>query len=302
LTSAWSADSDVADAPAVVQPAVASDSRALRFLIVGAVIAAYIVLGIVLRLNTYEYQLLGVPILVAFQLGIQRQPFRALWVRSAPPLRLDARFVVLWVVVGLVPAYDAVSALGQRDAVSAAFYATAIAGAFGLAYALRAMRVQTVWQLVLCVLTVSAIGILPSTLSLLLPHLIHLHIASANAAAGATTAQRLRGGAGAFLLLPVGFMVEEVFFRGALDTYLHRGERGTGWLSAIYVSALWGLWHLPGQSLAFGHLLSTVVGLLVAQIAIGVPLSLWWRKSGNLTVPDTAHALLEVARAIIGGG
>ena len=84
--------------------------------------------------------------------------------------------------------------------------------------------------------------------------------------------------------------------------YLRRSELGTGWLSAIFASALWGLWHLPGQSIAPGHLASTVVGLLVAQIAVGVPLSMWWRKSGNLTVPDTAHALLEVARAVIGGG
>lgn len=50
---------------------------------------------------------------------------------------------------------------------------------------------------------------------------------------GAAAARR----SGEFLLLPVGFMVEEVFFRGALDTCLHRGEQGTGWLSAIFVSA-----------------------------------------------------------------
>jgi len=36
--------------------------------------------------------------------------------------------------------------------------------------------------------------------------------------------------------------------------------KGTGWLSAVFVSALWGLWHLPGQgavtiwaSLGFHH-------------------------------------------------
>ena len=107
-----------------------------------------------------------------------------------------------------------------------------------------------------------------------------------------------RGGA-RFLLGPVGFVVEEVFFRGGLDTYLHRGEEGTGWLSAIYVSALWGLWHLPGQAAPAGGLLGTIVALLVAQIAVGVPLSLWWRKSGNLTVTDTTHALLQAFRAIL---
>jgi membrane protease YdiL (CAAX protease family) len=102
-----------------------------------------------------------------------------------------------------------------------------------------------------------------------------------------------------FLLGPVGFIVEEVFFRGGLDTYLHHGEKGTGWLSAIYVSALWGLWHLQGPALTQGHLLSTIVNLLVAQILLGVPLSLLWRKSGNLAFPDTAHALLEAVRNVL---
>ncbi len=112
----------------------------------------------------------------------------------------------------------------------------------------------------------------------------------------------LHVGGGQFLLGPVGFVVEEVFFRGGLDTYLHRGEKTTGWLSAIYISALWGVWHLPGSALMAGHLLSTIVGLVVSQIILGVPLSLLWRKSGNLAVPDTTHALLEAVRSILAVG
>jgi hypothetical protein len=34
---------------------------------------------------------------------------------------------------------------------------------------------------------------------------------------------------------------------------------------------------------------------------VGVPLSLWWRKSGNLIVNDTAHALLEGVRNGLAG-
>src|SRR5205814_1740534 len=45
--------------------------------------------------------------------------------------------------------------------------------------------------------------------------------------------------------VPVVFVIEEVFFRGALDSYVHRVGEGTGWGSAVFVSALWGLWHLP---------------------------------------------------------
>lgn len=136
-------------------------------------------------------------------------------------------------------------------------------------------------------------------LSLFLP--LHLHIGAGQPTVTNHPAllTSLLVGLETFLLGPVGFIVEEVFFRGGLDTYLHRGEKGTGWLSAIFVSALWGLWHLPGQVIPAGHLLSTIVVLLVAQIAIGVPLSLWWRKSGNLTVPDTAHAFLDAVRSTL---
>jgi membrane protease YdiL (CAAX protease family) len=152
------------------------------------------------------------------------------------------------------------------------------------------------------VLTVGAIAVVPSLLSVLAPNLLHLHI-SGRAPTGEATGMWpiVQAAGGVFLFGPVGFVVEEVFFRGALDTYVHRGEEGTGWISAVFVSALWGLWHLPGRvtaGLDGSHLLSVVASLLAAQIVIGVPLSLWWRKSGNLIVPDTAHAYLEAIRTV----
>ncbi len=89
--------------------------------------------------------------------------------------------------------------------------------------------------------------------------------------------------------------MEEVFFRGVLDTYLHQGEEGTGWLSAIYLSALWGLWHVPISS----SQPLVILVLLIFQIAVGVPLSIWWRRSGNLTVPGTTHALIDTIRNVL---
>ena len=41
------------------------------------------------------------------------------------------------------------------------------------------------------------------------------------------------------------FVLEEVAFRGALDAHVHHEGEGRGWQSALFVSALWGLWHLP---------------------------------------------------------
>lgn len=286
----------------MTKPAIGEHSRPLRYLIVTLVVAVYWTLGFLLHLNLAEYQLLGIPLLLIFQLGIHRKPLRTLWVRSGPPLRLDARFFILWIMFSLIPAYEVLSAVEHMDLANAALYGTGIAGAFGLAYALRAMRAANVRQLGLCLLTAGGIGLLPQLLSLLLPHLLHLHIGAsqANVIKQPALLPSLQAGAGTFLWgLPAGFLIEEVFFRGALDTYLHRGEKGIGLLSAIFVSALWGLWHLSGGAIQAGHLLSTVVGLLVAQIAVGVPLSLWWRKSGNLFVNNTTHALLDTVRNIL---
>lgn len=290
----------ISEPDVMTRPAIGSHSRPLRFLIVGLVVVVYIALGFLFHLTVAEYQLLGIPILLLFQIAIHRQPLRTLWVRSGPPLRLDAWFILLWVLFSLFPAYAVVIEVMHFQFANAAEFSMAIVGAFGLAYALRAMRAKTWGQLGLCILTVGIIGLLPQVLSLLLPHVLHLHTAS-RATTPSPFLQSLSITTEWFLIGPVGFVVEEVFFRGALDTYLHRGEQGTGWLSAIVVSALWGLWHLPSQAIPAGQLLSTIVALLIAQILVGVPLSLWWRKSGNLVVNDTAHALLDAVRNGLAG-
>jgi len=277
-------------------PAVGANAPLLRYFVVLIEVAAYLGLRLLLHLDLDAYMLAGIPFLVAFQLGIQRRPLRTLWVRSGPPLRVDRWFVVLWVLFSLYPGYELLIALSHGNLLSAAYLVMDIVGAFGMAYAVRAMRLANLWQLMLCVLTVAVLGILPSVISLVLPHVLNLHL---HLHAATSTAERpsllaaLQAGLGTFLLMPRGFVVEEVFFRGALDTYLHAGERGVGWLSAIFVSALWGLWHLTAQDLTAGHLISTIIGLMFSQVVIGVPLSLWWRKSGNLMVNDTAHAVLD---------
>ena len=279
---------------------IGTHSHPLRFLIVALVVAAYWVLGYLLHLGLPAYQLLGVVMLLVFQLGIQRQPLRTLWVRSGPPIQLDARFYTLWFFFSLLPAYGVVKMLLQGNFVNTLFAGVAIAGAFGLSYALGFMS-KTWRQLGLCILTVTIIAILPQVLLRLFSNVLNLHFVIRHSSIGAATPtllQSLWAGLQTFLIgLPLGFIVEEVFFRGALDTYLHCGEVGTGWFSAIFVSALWGLWHMPHQ----GILASTVVGLLVPQILIGVPLSLFWRKSGNLAVNSTSHALLDAFRNGLAG-
>jgi hypothetical protein len=255
-----------------------------------------------LDLGPQAFLLLGVPILLIFQVGIHRQPIRTLWVRSGPPFRLDGGFVAIWVLLSIFPAYATVTEVAHGQLAKAADFGAAIVGAFGMAYAIRAMRARTWKQLGLCVFSVAIVGAGPQLLSLLLPHVVHLRSAHPlTATPGPSSGIQI--GAEWLLISPVGFVVEEVFFRGGLDTYLHAGEEGFGWPSAVFVSALWGLWHLSVPDLHSGRLVSTIVGLLVSQVLIGVLLSFWWRRSGNLLLSDTAHGLLEAIRnALVGAG
>ena len=100
--------------------------------------------------------------------------------------------------------------------------------------------------------------------------------------------------------VPVVFLLEEVWFRGVLDSHLHRPRAPHGAISAIYVSALWGLWHLPlSETHGPQELLATTISLLAVHISIGVLLSWAWRRSGNLLVPGIAHALIDAVRNAI---
>lgn len=268
---------------------IGSNSRLFRFLVVTLLVALYIITGIYLHLNKAEYQILGVPLLIFFQTIIHRQPLRTLWVRSGKPIVYNVRFFAIWFAFSLYPVYEIATYLEQSNPSNAALWGITIIGAFGFSYALNNMRFENYRQLALCILTVILLGGIPTILQFIGHH----------SAANFSLSTILEAAGTTILFLPAGFMVEEVFFRGALDTYIHRGEKGTGWISAIYVSALWGLWHLPGQIILPGHLISTILALVISQILIGVPLSYWWRKSGNLTVNDTAHALLDTIRNVL---
>ncbi len=101
--------------------------------------------------------------------------------------------------------------------------------------------------------------------------------------------------------LSVCFAMEEVVFRGVLDAYVARPNDGAGrrWSSAIVLSLLWGLWHLPlvcpaGATFAQAALLGAV--LAVTHGVLGVGLTLLWRKTGTLAAPAFAHALMDAVR------
>lgn len=266
--------------------------RGSRWVVAAATVGAWVALGFWWRLRADVYLLIGIPITGAFQLMVVRRPLRAVWVGDAPKFIADARALAVFALLAIVPVCSAVASARQAKWVEFAYSVAAIGGAVGAAYALRAARRVTLRQLGVCVLTACSIGVGLTVLSGWAGGALH------PAPLGRSL---LDAGYWFLLYLPAVFVLEEVFFRGVLDTYLHGADRGSGWTSATFVSGLWGLWHLPVVSAGRRSVLVVAVGLLVVQIAVGIPLSFGWRRSGNLAVPGIAHALNDAVRNVLVG-
>jgi membrane protease YdiL (CAAX protease family) len=91
-------------------------------------------------------------------------------------------------------------------------------------------------------------------------------------------------------------VMEEVSFRGLLDTHLYEAAAGGVWASTAYLSALWGIWHLPILGTRETSWGAVLLILLAAHVPFGMVLSWYWRRTGNLLVPGAAHSLLDAVR------
>jgi membrane protease YdiL (CAAX protease family) len=94
--------------------------------------------------------------------------------------------------------------------------------------------------------------------------------------------------------LPAVFVIEEVLFRGLIDPYLHGSTAGRDRASALYGSALWGIWHLPVAFVTLGLL--TVPYLIAVHTVLGYFFVNSWRRTGNLAAPGIAHAVIDALR------
>lgn len=263
-------------------------SRARRFLEGTAAIGLWMVLGLLLHPSPYGYLLLGIPITLAFQRYVRKAPVRAMWVRDAPPFQLGTAGVAIAIGLMIVPLIDLINLLRSRASWDHdGWNVAALAGAWAAAYALRYFQQKALRELLLCVATSGIIGILAWILQ---------DVASSGSAQ--PIGARVWFGLTSLLkFVPVVFLLEEVWFRGVFDSHLHHPGENRGVLSAIYVSALWGIWHYP---IIPGHQLQTLVPTLATvipfHVLIGVPLSLFWRRSGNLFVPASVHSLIDAVR------
>jgi Type II CAAX prenyl endopeptidase Rce1-like len=202
----------------------AAPSRRRRTLEGILCVAGWMAAGLLLRLDANAYLLLGIPVAVLFQALVARRPLRELWVRGAVP----------------------------SGSTRLAALAAAACGAWPAAYALTRLRRAQAKELLRCAAAAVPIGV-----SLMAALLFFAHRLRAPGAAAVRY-----GGFSLLRYFPACFVLEEVFFRGALDSHVHHPGESRGWASALLVSALWGLWHLP--TVPAGRRLAAVPALLAA--------------------------------------
>jgi hypothetical protein len=260
-----------------------------RYAVVTAVVAGWMTAGWIFGLSGDAYLLLGVPLLAVFQRYIARRPLLEVWFAEAGRPALPWWGWLIAAAFLVQPVHSLVT-WQNPGLIARLWLGCAALGSLPLAWSVaRCTRSQ--WRdLGLCLLTVGAIG----CLTLVITFFVRAHPAQ-------TAVHRLSEGLRSLMLyIPVCFMIEEVFFRGGLDSYLTRGGTRAPWLSAFFLSALWGWWHLPIVTLQPEHRLAQLVVLVLAlpliHCGVGALLSIFWRRSGLLLVPVFAHAFIDAVR------
>jgi len=270
-------------------PSEKTPSEFSRLAIVTGVVALWMSAGWILRLSANAYLLLGIPLLFIFQTRVARRPLLEVW--FARPRRFSLPWWGWLAAAGFMmqPIHSLLTWKNPGLDVQLWLVSAAL-GAIPLAWSL-AICTRAQWrQLAMCLLTVGAVA----ALTLAIGYLVRAH------AAWTPTARLLEGLRSLALYLPVCFMIEEVFFRGGLDSYLTRGGNRLPWFSAFYLSALWGWWHLPTVALQPEHKVAQLAVLALAlplvHCGIGALFSFFWRRSGLLLVPVFAHAFIDAVR------
>ena len=265
-------------------PAIAFDGRMARATVATAVIGGYIALGFAFRLGAEAYLLLGIPITIGFQTLVVRQPLRSLWLLQAPPMTFTPRSIAATVVLAIAPAIVAVGGVRDGDLALVGWGLAAMVGAIGAVYALRVMDRDAVRLTIRTTLITGAVLV-----GVMVAYRLATGGFNGNLAAALTTTV-----ISLLTYLPVVFVMEEVLFRGLIDTYLHGSTPGPDRASAFYGSALWGLWHLPVAFLALGVL--TIPYLVVVHTTMGYFMVTAWRRTGNLAAPGVSHAVIDALR------
>ena len=249
-----------------------------------AFVATWVTAGYLLRLSSNGYLLLGIPLTAAFQLGVRRRPLRELFASGTTRFALDRKGGAMATVLAITPGYYAAQAFTSGDWTTFGWYLAAVAGAVAAAFSLRASSILATVRSAALPVAIGGVGMATAYGVVHVATGTPLPAMAALAALAKYTA----------LYYPATFLLEEVAFRGAIDAHVHHDGDPRRWQSAVFVSALWGLWHLPVSS---GFPLPVmVVELVVVHVAIGVGLSFAWRRTRNLGGPALAHAVIDAVR------
>lgn len=256
----------------------------IRYAIVVLFVALYITFGYIFDLNAQEYVLLGIPLTVFFQLFIAKQALHKLWVRGEEKFSLSPAACVIALGFTILPAYKIIHSF-QEDTftfVSLGCNLSTILGAVAAGFAFTRLNKKTTKQLFACLGIVLLIkGISFAIILIWVKPGEH--------------PDYIRGITSLLTYIPIAFIVEEVVFRGMLDSYIHTPQNKIGILSVIFISVLWALWHLPlstsNESIPF-----IVIASVINTGIWGIPLSIFWRRSGNLAVPAFSHAFIDAIR------
>jgi membrane protease YdiL (CAAX protease family) len=263
-----------------------------------AFVGIWMAIGWLFHLDANSYLVAGVPLVVFFQLFVRKKSLATLWIRDTARFRLGVFGIILALGLVILPAVELVRNSGPASWPSHVpeiwWLACCIVGAFGAAFGFSNFTKQTWKELGFCLLTAGVIGCGTMLLSAFANWaLLHKPLVF-------TWARAIIGVHDFLLYVPVCFVLEEVAFRGAIDAHVFQpGDKGQWW-TAFFVSTLWGWWHLPIVSATgIARLMTLIVLLPCIHIAVGVFLSLSWRRSGNLAVPATVHAFIDAVRNML---
>jgi len=270
----------------------------LRRIVEGTLfVAIWMVIGYAFSLNSTIYLLIGIPITIFFQIFIAKQPLRALWVRIAPPLKFAAlkrgaiAVAIIFAVLNLLFLTTYISS-GNWEA--SLYELVAVFASIPLAYSLSYVSKATLKPLVMCLATAGTIAFGTFVVE------YWLNVYYFRNQTPVTVESFLLVAVVSFIeYLPVVFLLEEVWFRGAFDSHIYRLGEPRSYLTALYVSLIWGAWHfpityVPSDGIVGG--LELLGQLLAFQGAVGFFLSIYWRRSGNLIVSGSVHAIIDTVR------
>jgi len=263
-----------------------------RLLHVTAFVGAWMCIGWLFRLRAEIYLLLGIPLTVLFQFAVRRQPLCALWVRTSDRFHLRPLGILIAVALAAIPALALLVTVPKGQWPESAFFAAACIGAVGAGFTFQHAR-----------LALSPPALWPFAVAVVLGILVMAAGAVSESRSPWLPASKLPSLLFGFVTyIPVCFALEEVVFRGLLDTHVWQpdGSRVHGWVSALVVTSLWGLWHLPilpEQSPL--SLLAAAPLMIFVHSLHGVFIAFSWRASGSLLLPVIYHSLIDAYRDAI---